>query len=310
MPLLKSKSKEAFSHNVKAEMNAGKPQKQAVAIAYSMKEKHAKGGEISMDIQSKEHQLNKAAEEHERSCSDCYAKGGVVCPMSPKHPSMSEGELSADAKGLAKYAKGGMVDSDSDEDSAASSGGAIPESPLEQKRRALNAKSKAYENSRPDSLGENSSNPPVGDDQDADHLEMLDGEEAILSGLGEKRSLADEALYRKSSKSDLYSDQKYAMGGSVKGDEKEEAASKEDRMHSSALIGNEENNDPRYSAERDEDLSPMSPELPKDMRFVEAETNDFKDRDGMEDPDHNSGEVDEMEDTSLAGMAMKKRKKR
>ena len=39
MPLKKSKSKKAFSENVKAEMNAGKPQKQAVAIAYSVKRK-------------------------------------------------------------------------------------------------------------------------------------------------------------------------------------------------------------------------------------------------------------------------------
>lgn len=37
MPLEKSTSKQAFSHNVKAEINAGKPQKQAVAIAYSEK---------------------------------------------------------------------------------------------------------------------------------------------------------------------------------------------------------------------------------------------------------------------------------
>jgi hypothetical protein len=39
MPLKKEKSKKAFSYNVKAEMNAGKPQKQAVAIAYSVKRK-------------------------------------------------------------------------------------------------------------------------------------------------------------------------------------------------------------------------------------------------------------------------------
>ncbi len=39
MPLKKSKSKKAFSANVAAEMNAGKPQKQAVAIAYSVKRK-------------------------------------------------------------------------------------------------------------------------------------------------------------------------------------------------------------------------------------------------------------------------------
>lgn len=36
MPLDKSKSKKAFSNNIKAEMDAGKPQKQAVAIAYSV----------------------------------------------------------------------------------------------------------------------------------------------------------------------------------------------------------------------------------------------------------------------------------
>ena len=35
MPLKKSKSKEAFKDNIKAEISAGKPQKQAVAIAYS-----------------------------------------------------------------------------------------------------------------------------------------------------------------------------------------------------------------------------------------------------------------------------------
>ncbi len=34
MPLTKGSSKEAFSQNVKAEVAAGKPQKQAVAIAY------------------------------------------------------------------------------------------------------------------------------------------------------------------------------------------------------------------------------------------------------------------------------------
>lgn len=37
MPLIKSKSKKAFSENIKREVEAGKPQKQAVAIAYSEK---------------------------------------------------------------------------------------------------------------------------------------------------------------------------------------------------------------------------------------------------------------------------------
>lgn len=37
MPLVKSASKEAFRKNVKAEINAGRPVKKAVAIAYSEK---------------------------------------------------------------------------------------------------------------------------------------------------------------------------------------------------------------------------------------------------------------------------------
>ena len=39
MPLKKSLSKEAFKHNVRAEMKSGKSQKQALAIAYSVKRK-------------------------------------------------------------------------------------------------------------------------------------------------------------------------------------------------------------------------------------------------------------------------------
>ena len=42
MPLVKSPSKEAFRKNVKAEVVAGKPVKQAVAIAYSVKHEAAK----------------------------------------------------------------------------------------------------------------------------------------------------------------------------------------------------------------------------------------------------------------------------
>jgi len=37
MPLIKSKSKEAMGKNIATEREAGKPEKQAVAIAYAMK---------------------------------------------------------------------------------------------------------------------------------------------------------------------------------------------------------------------------------------------------------------------------------
>jgi hypothetical protein len=44
MPLVKSTSKSAFRKNIKAEIKAGKPPKQAVAIAYSVKRQAAKKG--------------------------------------------------------------------------------------------------------------------------------------------------------------------------------------------------------------------------------------------------------------------------
>lgn len=44
MPLVKSTGKNAFRQNIKAEVKAGKPVKQAVAIAYSVKREAAKKG--------------------------------------------------------------------------------------------------------------------------------------------------------------------------------------------------------------------------------------------------------------------------
>lgn len=46
MPLIKSKSEKAFKTNIKREIAAGKPQKQAVAIAYNVQRsaKKADGG--------------------------------------------------------------------------------------------------------------------------------------------------------------------------------------------------------------------------------------------------------------------------
>lgn len=43
MPLKRSTSKKAFGSNVRAEVGAGKPVKQAVAIAYSEKRAASKG---------------------------------------------------------------------------------------------------------------------------------------------------------------------------------------------------------------------------------------------------------------------------
>lgn len=74
MPLKKSGSPEAFKSNLKAEMKAGKPQKQALAIAYStkrqaMKNKKAKGGAIEETGDDKSAYSGS-------ECPDCYAEGG------------------------------------------------------------------------------------------------------------------------------------------------------------------------------------------------------------------------------------------
>lgn len=69
MPLITGKSKKSFGENVKTEMDAGKPQKQAVAIAYSKKreaEKRARmwrGGEVPPEEYS-EKDIEEEAEEH------------------------------------------------------------------------------------------------------------------------------------------------------------------------------------------------------------------------------------------------------
>lgn len=43
MPLVKSSSKKAVSENIRREISAGKPQKQAVAIALSVQRQAKKG---------------------------------------------------------------------------------------------------------------------------------------------------------------------------------------------------------------------------------------------------------------------------
>ena len=59
MPLTKSKSEKAFKHNIKAEIAAGKPQKQAVAIAYDVQRraKKADGGGLYANIHAKQQRI-------------------------------------------------------------------------------------------------------------------------------------------------------------------------------------------------------------------------------------------------------------
>ena len=70
MPLIKSKSKEAFGKNVAAEIKAGKPQKQAVAIAYATKNAAPKkaGGKVGLwdNIHAKQERIKHGSGERMR----------------------------------------------------------------------------------------------------------------------------------------------------------------------------------------------------------------------------------------------------
>jgi hypothetical protein len=93
MPLMQGKSKGAFEHNMKSEMNAGKPPKQSLAIAYAtkrhaMKKKMAMGG--AADTQSigdkirypKGASMAMGGHVHNSMCmsrgGSCYAEGGLA----------------------------------------------------------------------------------------------------------------------------------------------------------------------------------------------------------------------------------------
>lgn len=63
MPLIKSKSKKAVGKNIKAEMEAGKPQKQAVAIALNVQREAGKKKGKKME---KKKEMHKEKEMHKK----------------------------------------------------------------------------------------------------------------------------------------------------------------------------------------------------------------------------------------------------
>ena len=78
---MKSTSKGAFSHNVKAEIAAGKPPKQAVAIAYATK------GEARKMAHGTEHHS-----EHSAKRSEHYHSKVVAQKVKPSVNKMTRGE--------------------------------------------------------------------------------------------------------------------------------------------------------------------------------------------------------------------------
>jgi len=97
MPLKRGSSKKAISENIKTEMAAGRPQKQAIAIAMSVARKRksmAHGGEVEMDPKAK---TKKLLDDyfHSRLQSDIQNYAGLpkdIDPMPELEPKAGEAE--------------------------------------------------------------------------------------------------------------------------------------------------------------------------------------------------------------------------
>lgn len=131
MPLMKGSSDKAFSQNVRTEMEHGKPQKQALAIAYAMKRKArmAYGGKMKKmaegGIPEAEHESPSSAHHQTRDedkfHEEEYASGYESMPMDgAKENHRAEMEAGRDLNQhgedetgpMGAYAQGGMYDDD------------------------------------------------------------------------------------------------------------------------------------------------------------------------------------------------------
>lgn len=95
MPLTKSKSEKAFKSNIKAEIAAGKPQKQAVAIAYDVQRraKKADGGGLYANIHAKRQRIAEGSGEKMRKPGAPGAPTAEAFKQSAKTAKMSGGKV-------------------------------------------------------------------------------------------------------------------------------------------------------------------------------------------------------------------------
>ena len=93
MPLKHGKSEKAFKSNVKAEIKAGKPQKQAVAIAYNVQReaKKAAGGGLYANIHAKQERIKHGSGEKMRKPGSKGAPTAEAFKESAKTAKMKDG---------------------------------------------------------------------------------------------------------------------------------------------------------------------------------------------------------------------------
>lgn len=112
MPLLQGKSPASFSHNVSTEVKAGRPQAQALAIAYALKRKAmSNGGEMDVGPNTPHEELAHAIMQH--LCGggmvDGYSKGGEVTSDQGYLEDFDDNSPFDDDDDEEDFATGGMV---------------------------------------------------------------------------------------------------------------------------------------------------------------------------------------------------------
>ena len=121
MPLIKGKSEKAFKSNIKAEIAAGKPPKQAVAIAYNVKRRAEgmKEGGLYANIHAKQERIKRGSGEKMRKpgsagapTAEAFRESAKTVKMKGGGPSLAVGRgekmpvekgAGLTAKGRAKY---------------------------------------------------------------------------------------------------------------------------------------------------------------------------------------------------------------
>jgi len=96
MPLIKSKSERAFKKNISAEIHAGKPMKQAVAIAYATQRSAKKkdGGGLYANIHAKQERIKHGSGEHMRKIGSKGAPSKQAFIESAKTAKKKDGGVS------------------------------------------------------------------------------------------------------------------------------------------------------------------------------------------------------------------------
>jgi len=96
MPLIKSKSERAFKKNISTEIHAGKPMKQAVAIAYATQRSAKKkdGGGLYANIHAKQERIKHGSGEHMRKIGSKGAPSKQAFIESAKTAKKKDGGVS------------------------------------------------------------------------------------------------------------------------------------------------------------------------------------------------------------------------